>query len=89
MNDREGDLIFHVDSTLSQEKRDNLQTALLAWSQAVKNTITGAELKNQNTSENTSTEFPTFHWTYFAKYGQSVSDSTGVVFEGDLTINRG
>ncbi|KAF9059620.1 hypothetical protein BDP27DRAFT_1371271 [Rhodocollybia butyracea] len=70
VKDREGDLIFHVDFTLSQEKRNCLQLALLAWSRAVKHTISGAELKNQNTAETSHTEFSMFHFSYFSKYRQ-------------------
>lgn len=77
VKDREGDLMFHIDSTLSLEKRERLLTALMSWSEAVKPSIMGAELKDQDTSFMATTEFSTFHWSFFSKYRQSVSFITG------------
>jgi hypothetical protein len=88
VKDKEKRLVFHVDSTLSPEKRQRLQTAVMAWCNAVKKNISGAELKDQNTSELNRPVFSTFHFSYYSKYGQSVSVFTIPSFFYSLTFNR-
>lgn len=75
VNDRDGRLVFYTNGTLSQEKRDELEHALNAWSEAVRQTISGAALLHQDSSQSSKNNFSAFHFSYYSKYGVKVSNT--------------
>lgn len=72
VRDREGVLLVHVDGTLSASKRGQVWLALQSWCKAASSTVCGSDLKDQDTSLGQSA-FTAWHFSLFAKYGQSVS----------------
>ncbi|KAE9395718.1 hypothetical protein BT96DRAFT_997413 [Gymnopus androsaceus JB14] len=78
VNDREGKLVFHVDGTLSAEKRRQLWLGLRAWSAAAGASVVGSELKDQDTSKIKQPSFSAWHFSAYAKYGQSGKDAPDV-----------
>lgn len=73
VNDREGKLVFYVDGTLDAEKRCRLWLALNSWCTATATNVIGTELKDQDTSKIERPSFSAWHFSFYAKYGQSVS----------------
>lgn len=66
--------MFHIDGTLSHEIRNNLLNSLRAWCEAASVTMTGVQLKDTNSTSNSA--FTALHFSFFAKYGVSVSVSS-------------
>lgn len=70
MDDLDGNLIFNVDSTLTPHKKEDLWTAILAWSAAGLKDI---ELLDRDTSGlKQEPTFTVLHFSFYARYAPDV-----------------
>ena len=69
MNDFNDEMLFAIDSTMSESRRAQLWNAIEALAR-----ITGEKLHNRDSSKDDSSKsFNVWHFSYYARYGQSVS----------------